>query len=416
MISVIRKPLVVVWTILAWSVCCVLVPGPLSAQFNGDFTIERHFLDIENFLDWKAYQPPVSSRYDWYFTRNGMRASVGSISMYRFYNTHEIRLEKEIGRYFTLLYEQQEDSLYRQEPIYQQAELRFGRKYHVSIIGFPQHDKKLSHSGYALSWGQRRDRSYAQISFLEHFVTYNDKNATTDKNRRDRLFDRLPVMIRLDLQHFWNNRLFLKLDHRRISAGELRIDAPSQVQSYRGDETDLTIDWHGQQGLLVGVSAKSKTDIRSHFPENRSAVLPNLKQDLTLKWVDLYLVHPLNGKDQLTVGLLDSLFENEINSDYIEHRYFCQLTTRQIYGIWEHPRSDWFKWMFSLQGGLAVLSKDFLDIREPPEQDSEELKAGIGIVMMEADQYRFFVNTTWDLDLFETRQWDGGNVQLQFRF
>lgn len=415
MIPAISRLAGVMWTILVWMIFFVLTPVPLLAQFNGDFTIERHFLDIENFLDWKAYQPQISQKYDWYFTHNGMQVSSGSISMYRFYNSHEIRLEKELGRYVTILYEQREDSLYRQEPIYQEAELRVGREFHASIIGFPQHDKKLMHAGYALSWGRRRDRSYIQASYLEQLVTYNDKNQNTDKNSRDRLFDSLPVMIRLDLQHFWRDRLFLKLDHRLISKGQLRIDAPAEVKTYEGDETDLTVDWHGQHGLIAGVTAKSKTDIRSHQPGSSTADLPDLEQELTLKWVDLYLVYPLNGKDRLTVGLLDSLFENRIDSDYIEHRYFGQLTTWQVYGLWQHDRSDWFKWLFSLQAGLAVLSKDFLDLDEPPKLESEELKAGIGFILVETDQYRFFVNTTWDLDLFDTRQWDGGNVQLQIR-
>jgi hypothetical protein len=45
-----------------------------------------------------------------------------------------------------------------------------------------------------------------------------------------------------------------------------------------------------------------------------------------------------------------------------------------------------------------------------------ELKAGVGVVLQEAGSYRAFFNTTWDLDIFVHRQWDGGNVQLQWLF
>ena len=47
-------------------------------------------LDDENFLDWKAYQLPMEWEQDWRFTENGMRFTIGSISMYRFYISKEI--------------------------------------------------------------------------------------------------------------------------------------------------------------------------------------------------------------------------------------------------------------------------------------------------------------------------------------
>jgi hypothetical protein len=94
----------------------------------------------------------------------------------------------------------------------------------------------------------------------------------------------------------------------------------------------------------------------------------------------------------------------------------CRFKTQQVYSKWEHRRSDWFRWLFSFQAGLAELDKQFIGTEEDPHQESWELKAGVGIIMVEQASYRFFANTTWDLDLFDTRQWDGGNVQLQFRF
>jgi len=48
----------------------VLLSPIAQAQFNGKFAIQRHFLDLENFLDWKSYQGPISWRYEWYRTRH----------------------------------------------------------------------------------------------------------------------------------------------------------------------------------------------------------------------------------------------------------------------------------------------------------------------------------------------------------
>ena len=87
-------------------------PSRIDAHFNGDFTIERHFLDSENFLDWKAYQVPLDWEEEWHFTENGMRYSVGSISMYRFYVFKEIRLAHQIGSNFKVFYKQKEESFY----------------------------------------------------------------------------------------------------------------------------------------------------------------------------------------------------------------------------------------------------------------------------------------------------------------
>jgi hypothetical protein len=394
----------------------LLSPGSLFAQFNGDFTIERYFLNSENFLDWKAYQPSIPWRYEWYFAPNGFRLTVGSISMYRFYNTHEIRLETAIGRNLIVLYEQHEDAFYGPDPIDRQAELRFGRKIAGSIIGFPEHDKKLTQMGYAFSWGKRRDRSYVQVSYLEQYSLYNEKNANTDNNVRDRLYERLPVMTRLDLQHFWNDRLFLKLDHRHVDRAVMRVDEPAQQQTYQGADTQLTIDWHGRNGWIVGITARSKTDDRSHEPDTASAVTPDLSQQLALRWADAYLMMPFRRNDLLTVGLMDSLFENRIDSALPEQRYWFRLTTQQLYGFWERVRSDWFRWVFSAQVGQARLNRSFLGQTEAPLIEPIESKFGVGFVMAEAERYRFYVNTTWSPDRLDEKQWDGGNVQVQFLF
>jgi len=392
----------------------LLVPQA-HAQFNGNFDIERHFLDLENFLDWKSYQGPISWRYDWYRTKNGMRVSVGSISMYRFYTFHEIRLEADITKYFTVLFEQKEDSFYEPDPIYRQAEFRFGTGWYGSVIGFPTHDKKLTHMGYAISHGKRRSDNYIHVSSLEQYVAYNDKNATTDKNSVDEEYITIPVLNRIQVGQLWNNRLFFNLDFKRVNPAEFLIENPRQNQIFESVEYIATLDWKDENWLL-GITAFSDRQLRSHEPETPSDSLPDLEQTLLLQWTDLYFGWRLNPNNYMTFGILDALFENQIESAYPEHIYENRFSTIQLYGMWEHQRSDWFQWIFSLQLGSVKLKTDYLDIDETVDEDRLESKAAVGIVMMKKEKYRFYINTTWDLDIFTTRQWDGGNVQLQMVF
>lgn len=385
------------------------------AQFNGKFEIERHFLDLENFLDWKAYQEPISWRYEWYRTRNGMRASVGSVSMYRFYLYHEIRLETDVGEYFSILYEQKEDSLYDSDPIYREAEFRFGKDWYGSIFGFPRHEKKFGNLGYAVSYGKRRSDNFIQISWLQQHVMFNEKNANTDKNSVDEKYNTIPIQDRIQIRQFWAERLFFDLDYKKINPTEFEIFSPKQIKTYEGMEYLITVDWIDEDWIL-GISSFSDRQLRNHIPEISSDTLPDLDQQLHLNWTDLYFGWQLNHKNYITFGLLDGLFENQIESTYPEHRYEFRFTTTQLYGKWEHNRSEWFQWIFTLQAGSAQLHRDYLTVDESTEEDRFESKAGVGIVLMEENRYRFYVNPTIDLDFFATRQWDGGNVQLQIYF
>mgnify|MGYP000850495310 FL=1 len=394
----------------------LIFPSRIHAQFNGDFTIERHFLDSENFLDWKAYQVPLDWEEEWHFTENGMRYSVGSISMYRFYVSKEIRLAHQIGSNFKVFYKQKEESFYTQEPGYQEAEFRFGvHPYFVSLTGFPEHSKKLGHMGFAISYGERSESVFVRYNQLEMFTVFNEKNANTDKNKDDRYYSKLPMMRELEM-HYQQNQLFVSINHWSIGGAELKIKQPLKSYSYHGSYSELNTDWRNNGGRIYGLTVKNLSEYRRNPPDDSEFNSSDMEQTLGLRSYDVYLSWPWAGKNQLTLGVLSSLFENRIVSDSNAKRYLCRLGTDQLYGFWNHARSEWFRWRYSLQAGQAELSKDFLDIDVEPEQKTMEIKAGFGFILEKAKHYRFFVNTTWDLDLFKTRQWDGGSILLQFYF
>lgn len=383
------------------------------AQFTGNFEIERHYLDLENFLDWKAYQPPIDWRYEWSVSPNGLFASVGSISMYEFYYLNEIRFGFPIGSYTTFYFQQFEESFYSKEPVYQEVEFRFGKQYGISIIGNPPHDKKYGHQGYALSYGYRHTNNNIRVSLLDQYFLYNEKNANTEKNSKDETYIQTPTLKRLQAQYYWDNRIFLQVDVKQVTTAELEKEDPLINRQFYSNSAKVTLDWKSSHEWLIGVMLFSNQEFREQTPETISQDLPDLKQNLSLNWLDFYYNSQLDETNKLTLGTLFSGFKNEISSSLEEHDYICDLTTLQAYSIWQLRKSDWFHWRFSLQAGQAEIEKDYIGIDESLDEKNLEMKAGVGIIMQEEENYRLFINTTWDLDIFTTRQWDGGNIQLQ---
>lgn len=71
--------------------------------------------------------------------------------------------------------------------------------------------------------------------------------------------------------------------------------------------------------------------------------------------------------------------------------------------------------VYRLQVGTFDLYKE----NEGPvdtDDDGIDIKAGIGVIISESEHYKFLALSTWDLDLFTTRQWDGGSILFQVYF
>lgn len=397
------------WGVSAFSGFCF-------TQVSNDFEIERHYLDMENFLDWKAYQTPFSWKYEWDTARVGMLASVGSISLYEFYVFNEIRIAKDFGKWVSFQYEQLEDSFYRNAPISQEIAFRFGNRYGLSLIGFSPHDKKYGQIGHALSYGKRHTLNSVRLSALDHYSFYNERNVTSEKNTKEGHFRKTPTTNRLEVLWFWANRLYLKTDLRQTSETVYHQDDPEKQFKLRGNAYQFTLDWRAEKSWVLGTTAYHKEEFREQVPSTATEDLPDLEQIILLSWWDLYFHLRATEKNLITIGVLVSQFLNDIDSSYADQHYDCHLQTHQIYSRWQKTRNDWFHWLFSLQMGQATLFKDYEDSDDSVDDENLEVKAGLGVMLTEALNYRILVNTTWDLDFFETRQWDGGNVQLQMVF
>lgn len=391
--------------------------GHAAAQFNGDFAIEPHFLEEENFLDWKAYQNPTSWRYAWYTTRNGFSGTVGSLSQKRFLFAQEIKLDVDVGRHGTFSYFQSEDSFFRPDPIFQQVEFRLGERIYGSILGFPAHDKRLIEVGFAVGYGRRYEWEYVRYSHLDQGRYYNEKNP--DDNR----YQQTPTLDRIELRRFFNERVFVQVDIKWERKARFEEFDPEMQRRYEGLEADITVDWwRGEtQGLpgerLIGATWSIDREKRKQRPALPSADLPDQRQSLELSQLDIYFGTILAETDFLTLGYLDSRFRNRIRSSFEEAGFRNDLDTSQGYAVWEHDRREWLSWIFTLQAGPADFSiREGTDETKAESKESLQIKAGVGVVLTEADHYRFFFNTTWDFDLITIRQWDGGNVQIHLYF
>jgi hypothetical protein len=385
-------------------------------QFDKRFAIDRYRLDEENFLDFKAYQPTSAWRYEWIPAPNGLRASIGSLSRRKFYFFDEIRLEKELGRYATFLYSQQEDALFRPDPTYREAEFRIGRGVYASLIGFPQHDKVAGDEGLALAWGRRTDWNYIRISRLEQFVLYNQWN---QENRR---FGPTPYLDRLEVRQRWGGQVLLELDLRVEEPARLISPDEGKEETYRGRKLDLRLDWKRPDGSLLGINLNGNREERRRLPDQATLDFPALEQTLEWGWIDIYGGMRLAGGDTVEFGGFSGRFENRIagsaggvpvEAQAFRHRLGTDLT----YLTWQRPVSPWFQWLFSFLLGRARLDERAGDAPEAAvAHDGLEVKLGVGVLLMEEGSYRLLFNSTWDLDLFLARQWDGGNVQLQLLF
>jgi len=391
-------------------------PHPAQAQFNGDFGIHKHTLDAENFLDWKAYQHPYAWRRALDTAPNLFRGSVGSLSKQVFYFAEQIRLEKRLGRFASIHYAEEEDAFFRPEPIDREVELRLGRDWSASVVGFPRHEKILGSQGYALAWGDRTRWDYVRLTRLEQFTLYNRE--TTGSPR----FEPTPLLERLEARTFWAQRVLLQLRLRNERPTALHSPAPDDPtqalrESYEGRKADALLDVHWSPTVVTGAVWRRYREGRTRGPLDAASAVTSASQVLRLDWADVYGVFTLPSRSTIEAGVYRGAFRNDIASAGPDEQFAHRLVTRAAYVLWDYVRSDWFRWQFSLQGGRSSHSTH--DGAAPDEDSAKtrsELKAGVGVILQEVGSYRAFFNTTWDLDVFTHRQWDGGNIQLLFLF
>lgn len=385
----------------------------VSAQFNGDFEIRRAALSDENFLDWKAYQFPVLWRYDWYTTRNGLRASVGSLNDRRFYMLHDIKLQADLGRSVAFLYTQESESFTREDGIYQEAEMRFGEFTHASLLGWPQHEKRLDNIGAALGYGGREKPDFMRVSYLRQFAEYNARS-TRAESAQGRYVE-APQLYRLEARRLWGGRLFTALEAKWEAPVEFEQRETGVTRDYEGDEVTAEVDWWGPEGdWLVGGSLWRDAERREQAALGSDSSVSNLEQRMVWYSGEIYSWMRLADGSRLTIGFADSGFSNRIRGDTGADRFQFDITTAQLYSQWElHTGEGWY-WLFSAQGAWVDLRRiDGTDSENNADRERFQAKGGVGLALEASGSHRFLFFSSWDLDSFEKGPWDGGGVQMQ---
>lgn len=391
-------------------IICLVATSELFAYFDGDFDIQRHFLPKEeNMLDWKAYQLPLAWQRKWYTVKNGFQATSGSLSQELFYLKHDIKLQADLHKNFSLLYSQQREEFYKSEPVYQQIEARFGHRYYVSVLGFPTYEKKFENLGAAISYNEPYSMKHIKLTYLNQLGTYNKKNIKDDRNEATDDLYRTPMLFKLDTRYRLFNKLDLILDLKQELEGILRDRADGLEKSYSGHDYRGTLIWDINDTWLCGLAFQRREEARSHRPFDPFGALV-LDQQIDRYYLDLF-GNVRSQTDELTFGYLDGGFKNTIVAADPTQNYRMHLNSKQIYAKWQRDINDWMKWLFSLQIGTYDYAKT-----GGIEDYGIKTKAGVGLIFYKTERINFLVLTTWAADSISEGQWDGGNMQLQITF
>ena len=392
------------------TVVCLAAITEVFAYFDGNFDIQRHFLpNKENFLDWKAYQLPLSWQRNWYTVKNGFQGTAGSLSQELFYLKHDVKLQADLHKNFSLLYRQEREEFYKPEPVYQQIEARFGHRYFVSVLGFPTYEKKFENLGLAVSYNEPYSMKHAKLTYLNQLVGYNAKNVADDRNAVTDDLDRTPMLFRLDTQYRLFKRLDIILNLEQELEGALLDDTDGLEKRYGGHNYRGTLFWHIDDQYLCGLGFQRRAERRSHRPFNPAAPVL-LDQQIDQYYLDIFGNVRLQ-RDELTFGYLDSGFKNAIAAADASQNYRMRLGSKQIYAKWQRTINHWMKWLYSLQIGTY-------DYAKTGENDDAgiKFKAGLGMIFYRTEKINFLVLSTWAADTLSDGQWDGGNMQLQIVF
>jgi hypothetical protein len=380
------------------------------AYFDGDFDIQRHFLpNKENMFDWKAYQLPLSWQRRWHAVKNGFQASAGSLSQELFYFEHDIKLQGDLHKYFSLLYTQERDELYKSEPIYQQIEARFGHRYYVSVLGFPNYEKKFDNLGLAISYSEPYSMRHVKLTWLNQMATYNDKNQEDDRNQVTDDLDRNPVLFKLDTRYRLFNKIDLFLDLQKELESVMLDQNDGLEKSYHGHRYCGVLYWRLNADWLLGFAFQKRLEARNHRPLTLGG-RQLVDQKIHLHSLDIFGSVGFES-DEITFGYLYSEFENTIDALDPDQNYQMRLDSNQMYAKWQSGLNHWMKMFYSLQAGLYDYTRTGDD-----DDNGYKLKAGLGVIFFKTDRINFLVLTTWAVDSIAEGQWDGGNMQLQLLF
>ena len=395
----------------AWAQDTTLNSTRLSTRYD----ITNHRLTQESFLHRRSYLAPLDQRAFNSKQKNYSRSSTGSLSNSQFYFSHQLQLIKELGRYASLYYQQEDNSFVYARPIAQEAGLRLFPRFHFNIFGFPSASKTSASQGVGIGYGEPYQPIFFESGILTELLLFNVENRQslliTPQPRKTHLRGHLQT------KSWWLEGKFEQQRHTTLlDLGE------SWQRSHEGWRGQFELDWRSSSDWLVGGTWEGFLEHRSEQNVRNVASDRLRRQQMHLRIGDIYLGHIEPKGDVWELGLSQGVFSNLIhrraNLDAEENVYFDYThKADQRYVVFKKQVSPGIQWLFSLFSG-DVLTRQYLADSSTPksEKPTDEIKLGVGTLLIKADSHRLLFNTTWDLDLQEGRQWDGGNIQLEMFF
>ena len=370
--------------------------------------IEEVSLFEENFFDLLSYQYPA--QWEKEFSRHplGMRATVGSLSQERFYQHQELVLDQPLGDQVGFGYRYLENSLYYDSPPFQQAYFRFGQPWRLDLIGFSAAAKKNGDLGWAIGYGLRHQGLYLRASRLYENLLYNQKNRSPGLAEVTDQAIQSPVTDRLEVTWQGEGNWYLNGDwsHQATSRHSWNRGALETRRS--GTQYQGRIEW-GREWVW-GLHLKGERVFKEELADS------SRNQDLGYRWEELYTRWPVVPNWELTLGGQQGRFWDQVDADERLSRFSSDLSSRQLYAQALVNSKEGLQWFLALQGGQAALTQRYPFSRDDKDLLGQQQKASLGAVFFEAERWRLYLNSTWDLDLIVGRQWDGGNLQLVMFF
>lgn len=399
-----------------WFVSFSFQVEPIFAQFNGNFEIRKHYLTDENPVDWKAYQLSKTRLYDWYNSQNGMLMTMGSLSLEHFYMESEARLTAEFGDYVSIMYNRTEESFYNLNPPCQEVELRVGGLFGLSFIGFPHHEKKYDNVGAAISLGNRWTWNYLRLSYLNQFFEYNDKNDNDDKQSVTDEYLKTPDMSRLEFQTFLGEHLLVKADLKQEHETKLFEKLSNETKTYSGYDYRGTLDLVFLNSWLIGITGRRDWEKRDILPDVTSDTLPDLDQTLDFRFGEVYFIIWISDDDQLSLGYYEQYYTNVIESSIDLQKYEMKTGAQQYWAKWETKTSTSFQWTFEVIAGKVHFYKDNLDRDILTDEITDQAKFKLGMTWIAGENAIFSLISSFDLDNYNERVWDGGGGNFMATF
>ncbi|OGH04710.1 MAG: hypothetical protein A2600_02830 [Candidatus Lambdaproteobacteria bacterium RIFOXYD1_FULL_56_27] len=392
------------WLVLAW----LLAPAAPLLALGPEGPIEEVSLSEENFFDLLSYQYPAQWDREFHAHPSGLRATVGSLSQERFYQHQELVLDQPLGDQVGFGYRYLENSLYYSATPTQQAYFRFGQPWHLDLVGFPAAAKKDGDLGWAFGYGLRHRGFYFRASRLYENLLYNQKNRSpglaevTDQSVNN------PVTDRLEVTWQGGGDWYLNGDWSHQATASHRWNQGALETRRSGTQYQGRVEWGTER--VWGLRVLGERVFKEEW------ALSSRRQDLGYRWEELYTRWPVAPDWELTLGGQQGRFWDQVGADDPLSRFSSDLASRQVYGQALVTQKEGLQWLLALQGGRAELTQRYPFSRDDQDLRGVQLKASLGAVFFEADHWRLYLNSTWDLDLIIGRQWDGGNLQLMLFF